>query len=101
MSSNIMLSGADVDYPRRNICLVAFVTLDPLRKSRATHSLILSACSEAGLEPLQLQKTPLICPSSNFSILLSSPSAKNISLFPRPKSNLQLSSSRPHKRGGS
>jgi hypothetical protein len=96
-----MLSGAGVDYPHRNICLVAFVTLDPLRKSRATHSLILSACSEAGLEPLQLWKTPLICPSGNFSILLSSPSAKNISLFARPKSNLQLASSRPQKRGGS
>src|ERR1700730_3874964 len=43
----------------------------------------------------------LICPTSRFSIPLSSPLCKNISLFQKPKSVVVFAPSCPHKRGGS
>ena len=79
MSSNIMLSGADVDYLAAT-SPGAFVS--STRSGVARHSsLILTACSEAGPEPLLLRKTPLICPTGNFSILLSSPLSEKYFAF--------------------
>jgi hypothetical protein len=46
-----------------------------------------------------LQTTRLICPTGNFTKNLSSPPAKNISLFPSGKSNLRLATSRLDQRG--
>jgi ferredoxin len=60
--------------------------------------------SFASTLPLQGRVSELICPSGKSppnAQNLSSPRAKNISLFPKPKSVVMFAPSRPHKRGGS